>query len=141
MSTPRGGTLIRVFDHFADAERARDALLADGFFPHAVQLDAGDDEAGPVQGNFTVGNRDTFTGRLERAINAVFGGDNHMYRRNYGTTAFRGMFRLIVAVSDPQEQARAHAIVQACNGCDIEQRTASHAGGRRADAGTPALAG
>ncbi|MBE3026337.1 hypothetical protein GQ37_009725 [Janthinobacterium sp. BJB1] len=141
MSTPLGGTLIRVFDHFADAERARGALLADGFAPHAVQLDAGDDEAGPVQGNFTVGNRDTLTGRLERAINTVFGGDNHMYGRNYGTTAFRGMFRLIVAVGTAQERERAHAIVQACNGCDIEQRTASHAGGRRADAGAHALAG
>ena len=32
---------------------------------------------------------------------------------------------------------------QACNGCDIEQRTASHAGGRRAGtgAGKHALAG
>ena len=141
-STNSGGsTLIRIFDHFPDAERARIRLLAEGFPPHAVQLDAGDDEAGPVQGNFTVGNRDTMTSRLERAINALFGGDNHMYRRNYGKTAFRGMVRLIVAVSDPQEQERAHAIVQACNGSDIEQRTASHAGSRRADAGTPALAG
>ncbi|MEG2963799.1 MAG: hypothetical protein RR860_14010, partial [Janthinobacterium sp.] len=58
-----------------------------------------------------------------------------------GKAAWRGMFRLIVAVSDAQEQERAHAIVQACNGCDIEQRTASHAGSRRAGAVTPALAG
>ncbi|MCC7596780.1 hypothetical protein IGS61_04740 [Janthinobacterium sp. FW305-129] len=56
-----------------------------------------------------------------------------------GKAAWRGMFRLVVAVSTPQERERAHAIVQACNGCDIEQRTASHAGGRRT--GTPALAG
>ncbi len=138
MSTPRSATLIRIFDHFTDEERARGALLADGFAAHAVQLDMGDDEAGPVQGNFTVGNRDTFTGRFERAINAVFGGDNHVYRRNYGTTAFRGMFRLIVAVGTAQERERAHAIVQACNGCDIEQRTASHAGGQRAGTGAQA---
>ena len=99
--------LIRIFDHLADAQQARSALLDDGFPAHAVQLDTVDDEAVPVQGK----------------------------------AAWRGMFRLIVAVSDAQEQERAHAIVQACNGCDIEQRTASHAGSRRAGAGTPALAG
>jgi hypothetical protein len=119
-----GSTLIRIFDHFPDAEQARTRLLAEGFPPHAVQLDAGDDEAGPVQGNFTVGNRDTMTSRLERAINALFGGDNHMYRRNYGKTAFRGMVRLVVATRHADEQERAHAILQACGGSDIEQRTA-----------------
>ena len=117
-------TLIRIFDHLADAERARNRLLAEGFPSHAVQLDAGDDEAGPVQGNFTVGNCDTLTSRLERAINALFGGDNHMYRRNYGKTAFRGMVRLVVATRHADEQQRAHAILQACGGSDIEQRTA-----------------
>ena len=77
-----------------------------------------------MQGNFTVGNCDTLTSRLERAINALFGGDNHMYRRNYGKTAFRGMVRLVVATRHADEQQRAHAIVQACGGSDIEQRTA-----------------
>lgn len=93
--------LIRIFDHFADAQQARSTLLGDGFPAHAVQLDTVDDEAVPVQGK----------------------------------AAWRGMFRLVVAVGTPQERERAHAIVQACNGCDIEQRTASHAGGRRAGTG------
>ena len=124
MDSSSGNILIRIFDHLPDAERARNRLLADGFPAHAVQLDAGDDEAGPVQGNFTVGNRDTLTSRLERVINALFGGDNHMYLRNYGKTAFRGMVRLVVATRHAEEQERAHAIVQACGGSDIEQRTA-----------------
>ncbi|UQV45330.1 hypothetical protein KIV45_27310 [Janthinobacterium lividum] len=92
--------LIRIFDHFADAQQARSALLDDGFPAHAVQLDTVDDEAVPLQGK----------------------------------AAWRGMFRLVVAISNPQERERAHAIVQACNGCDIEQRTASHAGGQRTGA-------
>ena len=117
-------TLIRIFDHLPDAERARNRLLAEGFPPHAVQLDAGDDEAGPVQGNFTVGNYDTLSSWLERAVHALFGGDNDLYRRNYGKAAFRGMVRLVVATRHADEHERAHAIVQACGGCDIEQRTA-----------------
>lgn len=137
MDNNSGITLIRIFDHFADAERARSNLLAAGFPPHAVQLDAGDDEAGPVQGNFTVGNCDTRTSRLERAVNAVFGGDNHMYRRNYGKTAFRGLFRLVVSVRHAEEQERAQAILHTCGGSDIEQRTA-HCG-QEGHAGAAAL--
>ena len=96
--------LIRIFDHFSDAQQARSALLDAGFPAHAVQLDTVDDEAVPVQGK----------------------------------AAWRGMFRLVVAIGTPQERERAHAIVQACNGCDIEQRTA-----KRADTGASkhALAG
>ena len=124
MDSNSGSTLIRIFDHLPDAERARNRLLAEGFPPHAVQLDAGDDEAGPVQGNFTVGNRDTLSGWLGRAVHALFGGDNDLYRRHYGKTAFRGMVRLVVATRHADEQERAHAIVQACGGSDIEQRTA-----------------
>ncbi|MGX9699342.1 hypothetical protein ACWYXK_20420 [Janthinobacterium lividum] len=92
--------LIRIFDHFADAQQARSALLDDGFPAHTVQLDTVDDEAVPIQGK----------------------------------AAWRGMFRLVVTIGNAQERQRAHAIVQACNGCDIEQRTASHAGGRRTGA-------
>ena len=97
--------LVRIFDHFSDAQQARSALLDAGFAAHAVQLDTVDDEAVPIQGK----------------------------------AAWRGMFRLVVAIGNAQERERAHAIVQACNGRDIEQRTASHAGGQRTAA--HALAG
>ena len=91
--------LIRIFDHFSDAQQARSALLDAGFAAHAVQLDTVDDEAVPV----------------------------------HRKAAWRGMSRLVVAIGTPQERERAHAIVQACNGCDIEQREQRTA--RRADTG------
>ena len=93
--------LIRIFDHFADAQQARSALLEQGFPPHAVDLDTVGDEAGPVQGK----------------------------------AAWRGMFRLVVAVRHAQERERAHAILQTHGGSDIEQRTASHGGGKGGDKG------
>lgn len=86
--------LIRIFDHFAEAQQARSALLEQGFPPHAVELDTVGDEAGPVRGK----------------------------------DAWRGMFRLVVAVRHAEERARAHAILQTHGGSDIEQRTASHGG-------------
>jgi hypothetical protein len=48
--------IVRTFRVFAAAERARDELLAAGFPRESVELSVLDDEAGPGQGNFTVGD-------------------------------------------------------------------------------------
>jgi hypothetical protein len=68
--------LIYVFDEMATAQRVRDELLKCGFDPAGVRLSSTDDEAGPVQGNFTVGNspaavggsdyKDTYAGATQR---------------------------------------------------------------------------
>ncbi|MDB5797848.1 MAG: hypothetical protein JWP36_1750 [Paucimonas sp.] len=44
--------VMKVFDQPDVASQARDALLASGFDPSIVELQARDDEAGPVEGNF-----------------------------------------------------------------------------------------
>ncbi|MDM5178042.1 hypothetical protein PO883_12655 [Massilia sp. DJPM01] len=48
--------VMGVFDAFDTAQQARAALLADGFGADALELKVHDDEAGPVEGNFLVGN-------------------------------------------------------------------------------------
>ncbi len=53
MSAP----LLRSFDRLDDATAARNELVAAGFSPAAVQVRAMEDEAGPVQGYFTVATR------------------------------------------------------------------------------------
>jgi hypothetical protein len=45
-------TLMRLFDDFSRAEQAHDALVAAGVPAARVHVVVGDDEAGPVQGNF-----------------------------------------------------------------------------------------
>ena len=105
-------TIIRLFEHFAAAEQAREALLANGFAGSDVVLHAADDEAGPVAGNFTVGNTDQRTGRLERIVNTLTGADNHTYAGNYDRTAFHGMVRLQVSADDEQRLAKAAGIMQ-----------------------------
>ena len=50
-------TLIKVYDDFSAAQNAREQLLASGFSSSSVHLSSRDDEAGPVEGNFTVGNK------------------------------------------------------------------------------------
>lgn len=56
--------LIYIFDDFDAAQRARAELIKFGFEAPAVNLDVRDDEAGPVQGNFTVGDNPAAAGRL-----------------------------------------------------------------------------
>lgn len=52
----------RVFTSIAGAERARDELYAAGFARDAVELLVHEDEAGAMQGNFTVGDDPAVTG-------------------------------------------------------------------------------
>ena len=69
--------LIYVFDDFDAAQQARGELIQYGFSNDAVELRISDDEAGPVQGNFTVGD----------ACHATPGSD---YASTFGTVAHRG---------------------------------------------------
>jgi hypothetical protein len=83
-------TLIYVFDEMATAQRVRDELLKCGFDPTGVRLSSCDDEAGPVQGNFTVGD----------APGAAGGTD---YKDIYQTTRQRGTCLLTIAPVDPTQ--------------------------------------
>ena len=48
--------IVRLYDSFTVAESACNALLKSGFSVDDIHWTANEDEAGPVQGNFTVGN-------------------------------------------------------------------------------------
>ena len=80
--------LIYVFDDFDMAQKARAELIQYGFDKDAVELRISDDEAGPVQGNFTVGD----------ACHATPGSD---YASTFGTVAHRGNCMLFIAPTSP----------------------------------------
>lgn len=108
--------MVRVFDSFAAAERARAALLDAGFAAGALQFQVRDDEAGPVEGNFTVGN------------NAYEGGDKlpvgpHTYARNYARTVQRGHCMIILEIEDGAGAQRASQIMQQLGGADVDAIT------------------
>jgi hypothetical protein len=79
--------LIYVFDDFATAERVREEMLSYGFDPAGVQLNAAEDEAGPVQGNFTVGDYTTVKGGAD-------------YKDCYGKPTQRGCITMIIQPVD-----------------------------------------
>jgi hypothetical protein len=101
--------IVRVFDVFERAEQARDALLGDGLGREAVSLSVRDDEAGPVEGNFTVGNLPVQS-------------EQHTYDRNYSNATQRGHCMITVQAADADTAARAVAILERCGGRDPNLR-------------------
>ena len=90
--------LIYVFDDFSVAERAHDELLSCGFERAAVQLTVRDDEAGPVQGNFTVGDNPAAAG-------------GHDYKDTYANPKQRGGCMLTITPFDPGQATYAIALM------------------------------
>ena len=105
--------MIRIFDQYADAEAARDALLAAGYARDAVRVSVRDDEAGPVQGNFTVGN-------VTEAPGAT-GDDGHTYARNYQHVAQRGLCMVVLDAAEGPGADAAAALLDRFGGRDIDQ--------------------
>ncbi len=88
--------VVRIFDVFERAQKARDTLLAEGFAAAELILSIANDEAGPVEGNFTVGNLPVES-------------DRHTYERNYARTNQTAQCLFTVAASDAVQAARADA--------------------------------
>lgn len=90
--------LIYVFDDFAVAERAREELLSCGFERGAVQLTVRDDEAGPAQGNFTVGDHPAAAGGTD-------------YQSTFANPTHRGHCMLTITPFDPAQSRYAIALM------------------------------
>jgi hypothetical protein len=90
--------LIYIFDDFDAAERARKELIKYGFDAAGVNLDVRDDEAGPVKGNFTVGDNPEAAG----------GSD---YKQTFANPIHRGVCMLTIAPVSPMQSDYAVALL------------------------------
>lgn len=90
--------IVRIFDVYDHAQSARDALLAEGFAPDGVLMSIANDEAGPVEGNFTVGN-------------LPMESDLHTYERNYAEAPNIAHCLITVAADDEVAAAKAAGIL------------------------------
>lgn len=105
-------TLIRVYDHLANAERARNALVSSGFSSENVHLSAADDEAGPVQGNFVLEYKDADRASDKSSLDSMLDRDDVNEGLGRQDVAWRGTFLLTVDVQDDEQLARAADITQ-----------------------------
>ncbi|RJG27464.1 hypothetical protein [Massilia cavernae] len=101
--------LIRIFDEYADAEGARDALLQAGYDKDAVRVSVRDDEAGPVEGNFAVGN--------------AMPDEDKTYARNFEKPAQRGTVMVEVSAADRASIDAASKVLEDFGGRDIDALT------------------
>ena len=90
--------IVRIFDVYDHAQSARDALLAEGFPPDGIMMSIANDEAGPVEGNFTVGN-------------LPMESDRHTYDRNYAEVPKVAQCLVMVAADDEAAAAKAASIL------------------------------
>ena len=90
--------VVRVFDAFERAEGAREALLANGFDADDILFSVANDEAGPVLGNFTVGNSPVES-------------EGRTYDHNYAKPTQAAHCIMTVAAADAALAARADAIL------------------------------
>jgi hypothetical protein len=110
--------IVKVFDRYEDAERARSALLAAGFAPGEVRLQCNEDEAGPVEGNFLVGNGRR-PGRAGGVTSAAADHGDLPYELNYDHPELRGLNLLLLDVPSDEQRARAEELLGGFGARDI----------------------
>jgi hypothetical protein len=115
-------TKVWVFDKFSDADSARIELLGFGLSSDQVRLDVREDEAGPVEGNFTVGNA-IAADDAGNPIKAVLGGDDHTYEHDYAKVEQRGIYLLTVDAHDDDQIILAYEITGRFGAIDVGERT------------------
>jgi len=115
--------LSKIFRSLAEAESAQNALREAGFERDSLSLSSQADEAGPVEGNFVVGN-----GRDDPALGSAptpdSGGESdNPYQRNFSDQSAEGIFLLTLEAEEAQH-GHAIEIMSRCGAIDVDDLTA-----------------
>lgn len=113
--------LVTVYDSLANAENARNALLASGFSSDSVHLSANEDEAGPVEGNFALEYKDADNDNDRSALDSLLDRDDPNEGLGRQEVTWRGHYLLTVDAADDEQFNRA---------ADITGKFGAHAGDR-----------
>ena len=110
--------IVKVFDRYEDAEQARSALLAAGFGPGQVRLQCNEDEAGPVEGNFLVGNGRR-AGRGGGVSSRAADHGDLPYELNFDHPELRGLNLLLLDVLGDEQRVRAEEVLGGFGARDV----------------------
>lgn len=112
-------TLISLYDHLAAADQAREELLASGFSADCIQIVAQESEAGPVKGNFTVGDAGL---DRENKPGLIFASNNDdVYNRDFANPEKRAEIMLTVDAQDEQQSRQASDILHRYGAVRVDQ--------------------
>jgi uncharacterized protein (TIGR02271 family) len=116
-----GNTVVGVYDNYADAERAVDALYNAGFPKPNVQLNPESDSAGS---SYSTSSSDTDQHKSGGFFSWLFGEDQSRDEYDsYAEAVRRGHYVLKVEVHSEDEAVRAVDIMEQYNCIDIDERT------------------
>jgi hypothetical protein len=111
--------LVKVFDSFGAAERARNELLHSGFAEPDVYLRAPDDEAGPVEGNFVLDSSDTDEVGKPGLLDRMLGREDKRKYRITPEPVWRGAYMLSVEADSDDRLSMANDIMCRFGAVDI----------------------
>lgn len=114
-------TLVKIYDHFANAENARNALLTSGFAADNIELAATEDEAGPMEGNFILEYKDVRRGNDKSALDSTFNRDDINEGLGHQPVTWRGSYLLTVHAEDDDQFNRASEIANSFGALDIDR--------------------
>jgi hypothetical protein len=103
-----GDGLVRSFATLERAESAKSAVLSLDLSPDAVQLQVLQDEAGPVESNFVVGN-----GREAPD-------DTSAYAANFANPVARGTCLLVLLTIPDDQRSKVEAALNEFGGVDVD---------------------
>jgi hypothetical protein len=113
MSAP----ILRVFDSFDVAERARNALIAAGLPPEAIELRPPEDDGGPVQGNFVVDLE-------EKPTPANDDPQRQTTQAELRTPVSRATYVMMVGTTDARQASQAAQVLDSFGALDSGERLA-----------------
>jgi hypothetical protein len=113
---------VQTFSSLQDAHAAVEALAAAGLPRDQLQLIVREEEAGPVAGNFLIGNGETTHGGRPGAVRT---GSEVPYEENFRDTSYRGAYLLVLARMDDHQMARAQAVLSRFDTVAVEEVAAS----------------
>jgi hypothetical protein len=108
--------LVRSFETLEAAAAAVNALVNAGFPHGAIELRVIEDEAGPVQGNFVIGNGRTVHGHKPSPLRT---GLDVPYEENFKQVVNRGVHLLLVDTVDAAGRKLAEQILEAAGGVPV----------------------
>lgn len=115
-------TVVRIYDKLSVAEQARDQLLSSGFSADCVHLSSNQDEAGPMENNFILDEKDTGKGPRSGPLRRLFGTEERTDAYGNAQPVWRSSYLLTVDTDDDAQLELASDIMERIGAIDREGR-------------------
>jgi hypothetical protein len=118
MTNESDALLVHSFDTLEQAAAGVNALVQAGISHGAIELRVIEDESGPAEGNFIIGNGRTAHGRPPGALRT---GDDVPYEENFRRVVHRGVHLVLVRAADEAQRHKLDAVLEREGGRAVQE--------------------